>query len=46
MAYTPPTRGQLEQIQVGARELAAYKTKTFANVAGSGALNDVMPHLS
>ena len=43
MAYTPPTRGQSSDIQIGARELAAYKTKTFSNVAGSGALNDVMP---
>lgn len=43
MAYSSPTRGQLTEISVGARELAAYKTKTFANVAGSGALNDVMP---
>lgn len=43
MAYVPPTRGGLQEIQSGARELAAYKSKTFSNVAGSGALNDVIP---
>lgn len=43
MAYTSPTRGQLEEIQSGVRELAAYKTKTFDGTAGNGALNDVMP---
>lgn len=37
------TRGQITEIQAGLRPLAAMKTKTFANVAGSGALNDVMP---
>ena len=43
MAYVPPTRGQLQEIPTGARELAAYKTKTFSNTAGNGALNDVIP---
>lgn len=43
MAFSPLTRGQLQEIQSGVREIAAYKTKTFTGVAGSGALNDVMP---
>lgn len=43
MAYSQPTRGQATDVQIGARELAAYKTKTFSDVAGSGALNDIIP---
>ena len=43
MAYAGQTRGQLAEIPAGARELAAYKTFTFSNAAGFGALNDVIP---
>lgn len=43
MAYVPPTRGQIQEIQAGIRPLAAFKTKTFSNTAGNGALNDVIP---
>ena len=43
MVYVSPTRGQLEEIQSGVRFLAAYKTKTFSDTAGNGALNDTIP---
>lgn len=43
MAYVPPTRGQIAEIQAGIRPLAAFKTKTFSNTAGNGALNDTIP---
>ena len=43
MAYIPPTRGELQEVQSGARELAAYKTFTFSNTAGAGALNSTIP---
>jgi hypothetical protein len=43
MSYDGFTRGEVAEIEAGIIPIAAFKTKTFSNVAGSGALNDVMP---